>query len=150
MCTRSIWPVKIKLALDSWIYVLNFKQCQFNYTSGLPFAVGLLCPLHDLSISLALYFASLSLSLSSLFFSLSFCWTNPLHHKSHAHIIIQWIICYQFFFVHTNDINNALSTNFRVCLFLALAYTILSLGKIVQLLKNACIWRGWRRTRNEK
>lgn len=33
----SIWPVKIELALDSRIYVSDFKQCQFNYSSGLAF-----------------------------------------------------------------------------------------------------------------
>lgn len=44
---RSIWPVKIELALlmVEW-GALDFGQFQFNYTSGLPFSVSIpFCPL---------------------------------------------------------------------------------------------------------
>lgn len=55
VCALSIWPVKIELALDSRIYVSDFKQCQFNYSSGLPFVATIhpLATLHSRQLDIS-------------------------------------------------------------------------------------------------
>lgn len=77
--TKSIWPVKIELALDSRIYVLDIKQCQFNYSGGF-------CHLYQLSHSTHYITASTT-----------FTPPHPLPQRYYiiTRIQIQWIICYQ-------------------------------------------------------
>lgn len=83
--TKSIWPVKIELALDSRIYVLDIKQCQFNYSGGF-------CHLYQLSHSTHYITASTT-----------FTPPHPLPQRYYiiTRIQIQWIICYQFLFARS-------------------------------------------------